>query len=260
MTSPSSIPQVVAAITLLRPYRSERAPSLGLEMAERIPGMRLQYRVNSETRACTSGIWHCGLSLPKRTGMNWEVGSFIARLLKYCRQIRVRIRLSLGTIMPPKASVKKRKGGKSHTTFPIASQLGHIWRRIDIDDDVPMASATMVSQQSLLLQPSHHPCWLHWRRLHYHDHHYGDYAWGPLRAVPLRHAIGFHPTMLSAVLELGESSHEPDRSSVDVTQVFRIEFGPPPQPPRGRMYHSPCSGYIVPVARPAKGYCLKVRD
>jgi hypothetical protein len=78
---------VLNIMNFFRPYRSDRAPSFGLVIADRMPEHKLPYRRKSEDRDETSSF--------------------------YSVHTRSMIRLILGMMTPPKAMVKRRKGGRS---------------------------------------------------------------------------------------------------------------------------------------------------
>ena len=63
------------------------------------------HNVKLATRRCTSGMLHCGLLPPWMTGVKTKLGSAADLSAKYRSQMRVMIRLILGTSEPPKANV-----------------------------------------------------------------------------------------------------------------------------------------------------------
>ena len=108
--SPLSEPRLVKAIILVRPYRSDRAPSLGLVKADSNPAMRLPYRVNCATRDWTCGMRHWGFSPEKTTGVMVKPGTVDSCSWRYSRHIRLSIRLILGVMTPPKDTAMMKKG------------------------------------------------------------------------------------------------------------------------------------------------------
>lgn len=61
----------------------------------------------------TSGIRHCGLSEPRRTGAKMKEGSSVDFSTRYSRHTSDRTRLSFVTMIPPTARAKRKNGGKS---------------------------------------------------------------------------------------------------------------------------------------------------
>ena len=148
---------------LVRPYRSDRAPSFGDTMALSPPVIIVMYRVNLVTSVWTAGISHCGLSSPRRTGAKMREGSMADCSMKYSLQTRDLIRLSFGTRMPPNARAKRKKGGINHPTYSLSvHESKSSWEQSKLTDGVrhqgkPSKSARPSHSSSLLLPFSSEP-------------------------------------------------------------------------------------------------------
>lgn len=91
MISEMTPPMEQIATIRVRPYRSERAPSLGAVKALTMPTKTLMHKVKLATRRCTSGMLHWGLLPPWITGVKTKLGSAADLSAKYRSQMRVMI-------------------------------------------------------------------------------------------------------------------------------------------------------------------------